>query len=118
MSSDGHMSARKLLWSYLSNRQRVQYLARGTFDVRGSAGGLYRIRRDWSGEVIDLIYGEVRQAYLVPGRADLGFCKRDNQMLALKLQIETDEGGFKMIACRRPATWNDYHWRRSRGASG
>lgn len=114
---DPRRRARKLLWSYLSYAQRVQYVGRKYIEVRGSAGGRYRIRRSDPSNVLDLSldgFPEIRNAYIAAHMVAPAFdgamvlyvlpnFQVADEMLALKMLIETDEFEFRSLACRRPA---------------
>lgn len=108
---DAVRRARRLLWGYLSMSQRAQYLRRGYFEVRGSSGGRFRIYRRRPQTVLDQTGPWehcVRTAYFKRGLGDELYPNED-QILALKLMIETDEPGFRRLCCVRPAYSEDYN---------
>ena len=94
--------ARRLLsWNLTAYQQRCLRID-GYFPVKGSDGGLYRIRRGSSHNVRRLErhgrgYREVESlcAYAT------GMVPTDDTMLAQKLMLESDERAFRRIAVKR-----------------
>lgn len=85
-----------LLKSWLSPDQLTQYES-GAFEVKGSAGGRYRIRADSTYNVDELDRGGqptgVRYCFQPEGAPALG-----DIMLAQKIALETDEEGALKVA--------------------
>ena len=102
----GFARSLRLLRSWLSSQQRVQFDTQGYFDVVGcDTGKRYRIRRGMSANVHEIDeYGR-----LGPGRCfvPLGGLPHGDVMLAQKIALETDEARALNIANSfpRPATW-------------
>jgi len=90
--------AEALLLELLTEEQAASYTGRGYFEVRGSAGGRYRIRRRSQAGNVDLMpeTGEVRLASFCchpPGGLPLA-----DAHLAQMLHLVTDEPGFRQVA--------------------
>lgn len=86
------LRAEALLLDWLSPGQRVQYRARGWFDVVTAAGHRYRV---WPRKVVRLdARGPV---YCIEA---VSWVPAADQMLAKKLLLETDEGRFLATAHR------------------
>jgi hypothetical protein len=81
--------------SCLSDSQRGEFEASGTFTVRGSSGGRYSISPRYSYNVRDLRTQE--QICAGPYEDPVPLF---DQMLAQKLCLETDETRFRRIALR------------------
>lgn len=85
--------AHELLLSMLTQEQKVTYLTDNYFDVRGSAGGQYRIwNRGPSGNVESLDHHVFLCAH-PPGNLP-----HPDVYLAQLLALATDEPGFRAIA--------------------
>jgi hypothetical protein len=92
-----------LLRSLLSEEQRATLGAHGWFEVRGSAGGRWRIRCSGQSGNVDLMpeHGDARDATYCahpPGLPDA------DAWIAQMLALVTDEGRFTEVA--------NLHWRR------
>ena len=94
--------AEALLFSLLDEEQVRTYLQAGWFDVVGSAGGRYRIRRNGQAGNIDELpaRGDDRVASLCIHPYG-GFCDADAHA-AQYLALVTDEPGFRRTANRTP----------------
>lgn len=94
--------ARALLKTSLSEGQLHSYVTTGSFPVHGSQGGFFRVRprNEWTVHEMDEA-GEVCARWCVV-LTPLGAYPVADQMLAMKLMIETDEGWFRDIANRIP----------------
>lgn len=100
--------ADELLQSMLSEQQREAYRLTGEFEVMGSAGGVYRIRRGTSGNV-DWIApdGTVGARLCAHPEMREGWMPDQDVALAQMLALRTDEAGFigmaNVHAGRRPS---------------
>lgn len=89
--------SRKLLMEHLTPKQQRQFRLRGNFVVVGSSGIRYRVRQCYSGSIVELN---------TIGRAERIWCARvmggrfplPDQMLAVKLALEEDDGAFRRVA--------------------
>nr|WP_246510465.1 hypothetical protein [Bradyrhizobium glycinis] len=100
--------ALRLLRSWLSPQQRVEFERKGYFDVVGcDTGKRYRIRRGTSGNVNEIDeYGRLGMGLcFVP----LGGLAQGDVMLAQKIALETDEARALSIANSFPGP---IRWRR------
>ncbi|MDA9450779.1 MULTISPECIES: hypothetical protein [unclassified Bradyrhizobium] len=100
--------ALRLLRSWLSPQQRLEFERKGYFDVVGcDTGKRYRIRRGTSGNVNEIDeYGRLGTGWcFVP----LGSLVEGDVMLAQKVALETDEERALSIANRFPGP---IRWRR------
>lgn len=91
--------ADELLLSMLSEDQRQTYQLRGEFEVIGSAGGVYRIRRGTSGNV-DWLEPDGRVGARLcahPTMAE-GWLPDQDVAVAQMLALITDEPGFVRLA--------------------
>lgn len=90
-------TARALLMAHLTPAQRWRFRLLGTIEVIGNRTGRhYRIRQHYTYAITERYGGFAYRlwcANLVGGRYPL-----PDQMLALKLLIESDEDGFRSIA--------------------
>ena len=85
--------ARALLDTRLSRRQRESLGTTGSFVVRGSAGGRYRIARERQINVTEVKSG-VRWCYVTPE------VPLEDQLLAQALLIRADEPYFRQVAAQ------------------
>ncbi|WP_244550853.1 hypothetical protein [Bradyrhizobium sp. Rc3b] len=100
--------ALRLLRSWLSPQQRVEFDTKGYFDVVGcDSGKRYRIRRGTSGNVNEIDeFGRLSTGWcFVP----VGGLAQGDVMLAQKLALETDEARALSIANSFPGP---IRWRR------
>jgi len=90
--------AQELLLSLLTEAQAADYLDRGWFEVRGSAGGRYRIRRRGQAGNVDRMpdTGEEREASLCAHPP--GHLPDADAHLAQMMALVTDEPGFLRTA--------------------
>lgn len=95
--------AEALLRSLLSEEQRATLDEHGWFEVRGSAGGRWRIRCSGQSGNVDLMpeHGDQREATYCAHPLDLPDA---DAWIAQMLALVTDEGGFTEVA--------NLHWRR------
>lgn len=100
------LRAEELLMSYLTAEQQAQYTSQETFDVEGSAGGLYRIHPGNVGNVRLLREGREVVALCAHPELDvhdehgrhLGFLPNADVALAQMLALTTNEGAFCRVA--------------------
>lgn len=97
--------ASELLMSLLSDEQAHAYHLTGEFEVMGSAGGLYRVRRGTSGN-IDWIdpEGQVGARLCAHPTMAQGWMPEQDVAAAQVLALITDEPGFVRVA--------NVHWGR------
>jgi hypothetical protein len=94
--------AEKLLLSLLDEAQAASYLRDGWFEVRGSAGGLFRIgRRGQAGNIDELPPGGGPRIASWCAHPSGGFPDADAHA-AQYLALVTDEPGFRAVANRTP----------------
>jgi hypothetical protein len=92
--------ARLLLLSCLSDLQRRQFEANGWFDVVAQSGTRYRITKGWGGNVFSIHNDRRRDRYCIHPSS---YVPEEDNMLAQKLLLETDERTFLRVANRSAA---------------
>jgi hypothetical protein len=99
---EADLRAQVLLRAWLSPAQLAQYNRSGHFEVTGSCGTLYRIRRDRQMNLDELDGAGSRVAVWCFGPE--GHLPIDDVMLAQKIALETDEQGALAVANRNRGT--------------
>jgi hypothetical protein len=102
-AAEAQERAKALLASVLSRGQRVSLRTRGYFTVRCESGQRYRVKRGWSHNVERVVrrgrqWVPVESLCIHPRET----VPTDDNLVAQKLMLETDEQAFRTIAYARP----------------
>lgn len=90
--------AEKILREHLDTNQRKEYKANAAFHVVTADGKRYRLKKGWAGNVEEIdAAGKAIARYCIHPRESV---PHDDNLLAQKLLLETDEREFRRIANR------------------